>query len=83
MLSAFRNAVLFQINSPAVRPSYKGKQDRMREAPMTTGAQVLLFAGEFISLLFAAIVMIYFADRLRSDVLKSLHEPSKRHHFRE
>ena len=50
---------------------------------MTTGAQVLLFAGEFISLLFAAIVMIYFADRLRSDVLKSLHEPSKRHHFRE
>jgi hypothetical protein len=27
--------------------------------------------------------MMYFADRLRSDVLKSLHELSKRHHFRE
>jgi hypothetical protein len=55
----------------------------MREAPMTTGAQALLLAGEFICLLFAAIVMMYFADRLRSDVLKSLDEPSKRHHFRE
>ena len=61
----------------------KGKQDQMREAPMTTGAQALLFAGEFICLLFAAIVMMYFADRLRSDVLKSLDEPSKRQNFRE
>ena len=83
VLSTFRIAVLFQINSLAVRQSYKGKQDQMREAPMTTGAQALLFAGEFICLLFAAIVMMYFADRLRSDVLKSLDEPSKRHHFRE
>jgi hypothetical protein len=83
-LSTFRIAVLFQINSLAVRQSYKGKQDQMREAPMTTAAtQALLFAGEFICLLFAAIAMMYFADRLRSDVLKSLHEPSKRHHFRE
>ena len=50
---------------------------------MTTGAQALLFAGEFICLLFAAIARMYFADRLRSDVLKSLDEPSNRHHFRE
>ena len=50
---------------------------------MSTGSQALLFAGEFICLLFAAIVMMYFADRLRSDVLKSLVEPSNRHHFRE
>ena len=83
MLSTFRIAVLFQINSFAVRRLYKGKQTHMREAPMTTGAQALLFVGEFICLLFAAIVMMYFADRLRSDVLKSLDEPSKRHHFRE
>jgi len=83
VLSTFRIAVLFQINSLAVRQSYKGKQDQMREAPMTTGAQALLFAGEFICLLFAAIVMMYFADRRRSDVLKSLDEPSNRHHFRE
>ena len=61
----------------------QGEVDQMREAPMSTGAQALLFAGEFICLLFAAIVMMYFADRLRSDVLKSLDEPSKRHHFRE
>ena len=50
---------------------------------MSTGAQALLFAGEFICLLFATIVMMYFADRLRSDILKGLDEPSKRHHFRE
>ena len=49
---------------------------------MTAAAQALLFAGEFICLLFAAIAMMYFADRLRSDILKSLSEPSK-HHFRE
>ena len=45
--------------------------------------QALLFAGEFTCLLFAVIAMMYFADRLRSDVLKGLHEPSKRDHFRE
>jgi hypothetical protein len=50
---------------------------------MTTAGQALLFAGEFVCLLFAAIAMMYFADRLRSDVLASLNEPSKRHHFRE
>jgi hypothetical protein len=55
----------------------------MREGPMTTAAQALLFVGEFICLLFATIAMMYFADRLRYDVLKSLHELSKRHHFRE
>jgi len=61
----------------------QGQADQIREAPMSTGAQALLFAGEFICLLFAAIVMMYFADRLRSDVLKSLDEPSKRQNFRE
>ena len=52
---------------------------------MTTIAavQVLLFAGEVICLLFAVIAMMYFADRLRSDILKSLHEFSKRRHFHE
>jgi hypothetical protein len=55
----------------------------MMEGPMTTAGQAFLFAGEFVCLLFAAIAMMYFADRLRSDVLGSLNEPSKRHHFRE
>jgi len=55
----------------------------MREGPMTTAAQGLVFVSEFICLLFSTIAMMYFADRLRSDVLKRLHEPSKRHHFRE
>jgi hypothetical protein len=50
---------------------------------MGTVGQAFLFAGEFICLLFATIAMIYFADRLRSDVLRSLSEPSKNHHFRE
>jgi len=50
---------------------------------MTTAAQGLVFVSEFICLLFSTIAMMYFADRLRSDVLKRLHEPSKRHHFRE
>jgi hypothetical protein len=49
---------------------------------MTTVGQAFLFAGEFVCLLFAAIAMMYFADRLRSDVFGSLNEPSKRHHFR-
>jgi hypothetical protein len=82
LVSTFRIAVLFQINSLAARQSYKGTR-QMREGSMTTAAQALLFVGEFICLLFATIKMMYFADRLRSDVLKSLRELSKRHHFRE
>jgi hypothetical protein len=50
---------------------------------MTTAGQAFLFAGEFACLLFAAIAMMYFADQLRSDVLESVNESSKRHHFRE
>jgi hypothetical protein len=50
---------------------------------MTAGEQGLVFAGEFICLLFAVIAMIYFADRLRSDVLRRLNGLLKNHHFRE
>jgi hypothetical protein len=84
-ISIFRIAVLFQIKSRVTRPSYKGglSREQMREGPMTTAGQAFLFAGEFICLLFATIAMIYFADRLRSDVLRSLNELSKNHHFRE
>jgi hypothetical protein len=81
----FRIAVLFQINSQPGRRSYKGRRSRSKrgEGPMTTVGQAFLFASEFICLLFAVIAMIYFADRLRSDVLRSLNELSKNHHFRE
>jgi len=55
---------------------------------MRGGAHDHLRAGfsicqRFICLLFAVIAMIYFADRLRTDVLRSLNELSKNHHFRE
>ncbi len=38
---------------------------------MTTAGQALLFAGEAFCLTFAAIALVYFADRLRSDFLRS------------
>ncbi len=50
---------------------------------MATAGQAFLFAGEFICLLTAVIAMLYFADRLRSDILRSLNEHLKNHHFRE
>ncbi len=49
---------------------------------MTDIGPAVLIAG-FICLLFAAIAMIYYADRVRSDVLENLRRPSKDHgHFR-
>jgi hypothetical protein len=36
---------------------------------MTTAGQAFLYAGELFCLSFAAIAMVYFADRLRSDFL--------------
>ena len=36
---------------------------------MTTAGQAFLFAGELFCLSFAAIALVYFADRLRSDFL--------------
>jgi len=38
---------------------------------MTTAGQALLFAGEASCLTFAAIALVYFADRVRSDILRS------------
>lgn len=49
---------------------------------MTEAGQAFAMAGGFVCLLFATIAMIYYADRLRSDFLEGLREPSKRHHLR-
>jgi hypothetical protein len=49
---------------------------------MTDAGQAFLFAGGFFCLLSAGIAMIYYAERLRSDFLRSLHEPSGHQHFR-
>lgn len=49
---------------------------------MTDAGQALLFAGEFLCLLFSVIAMLYFADRVRSELLQILNELAKRHHFR-
>ena len=54
----------------------------LREGPMSTIGLTFLFAGGFLCLLFAVIAMLYFAERLRSDFLTSLHQPSKHHRFR-
>jgi len=49
---------------------------------MTNTGQALLFAGGFLCLLTAVIAMLYFAERLRSDLLESLNKPSEHHRFR-
>jgi hypothetical protein len=49
---------------------------------MTNAGQALLFAGGFFCLLTAVIAMLYFAERLRSDLLESLNKPSEHHRFR-
>ena len=49
---------------------------------MSTAGLAFLFAGGFSCLLFAVIAMLYFAERLRSDFLARLDEPSKHHRFR-
>ena len=36
---------------------------------MTVAGQAFLFAGEVLCLSFALIALVYFADRLRSDLL--------------
>ncbi len=36
---------------------------------MTTAGQAFLFVGEMLCLSFAAIALVYFADKLRSDFL--------------
>jgi hypothetical protein len=38
---------------------------------MTTAGQALLFVGEVFCLAFAAIALVYFADRLRSDAKRA------------
>ena len=43
---------------------------QIREGPMTTAGQALLFASEAFCLTFAAIALVYFADRVRSDFLR-------------
>jgi len=49
---------------------------------MTDAGPAFLFAGEFLCLLFAVIAMLYFADRVRCELLQSLYEIARRHHFR-
>jgi hypothetical protein len=67
-------------------PSGNRKSERCPKAdegwPMTDAGQALLFAGEFLCLLFSVIAMLYFADRVRSELLQILNELAKRHHFR-
>jgi len=46
---------------------------------MTNAGQAFLFAGAVFSLCFAGIALVYFADRLRSDVLEITNGSSKRH----
>jgi hypothetical protein len=56
----------------AVRPDAPAPQNtnkQTREGAMTTVGQALLFAGEGLCLTFAAIALVYFADRVRSDFL--------------
>jgi hypothetical protein len=73
-------ALLFQINSPPIprdklagnltgAPVPEDKTRKTREGPMTTAGQALLSAGELLCLSFAAIALLYFADRLRSGFL--------------
>jgi hypothetical protein len=71
---------LFQINSsltardrfalagnPADAPVPVNNQKR--EGPMTAAEQAFLSAGELLCLSFAAIALVYFADKLRSGLL--------------
>jgi hypothetical protein len=46
--------------------SVVGAKGKLREGPMTTAAQAFLSAGELFCLSFAAIALVYFADKLRS-----------------
>jgi len=45
---------------------------------MTNAGQAFLFACAVFSLCVAGIALVYFADRLRSDVLEALNAASKR-----
>jgi hypothetical protein len=76
----FRIALLFQINSSLIAwdrfalagnltdtPEPENKQ--IREGPMTAAGQAFLSIGGLFCLSFAAIALVYFADRLRSDFL--------------
>ncbi|WP_325634706.1 hypothetical protein [Bradyrhizobium sp.] len=49
---------------------------------MTNAEQAFLFAGGFSCLLGAVIATLYFADRLRSDLLAGLNGPFEHRHFR-
>lgn len=71
-------ALLFQINSSLITRDRFALADHLadvpvpenkikkKEGPMTTAGQALLSAGELFCLSFAAIPLVYFADRLRS-----------------
>jgi hypothetical protein len=49
---------------------------------MTSAGEAFLFAGGFSCLLGAVIATLYFADRLRSDLLAGLNGLSQHHRFR-
>jgi hypothetical protein len=50
-------------------PVTENEAKQMREAPMTSAGQTFLLAGDLFCLSFAAIALVYFADRLRSGFL--------------
>jgi len=55
---------------------------KMREGPMTSAGEAFLFAGAFSCLLGAVIAMLYFGDRLRSDLLAGFNGPFEHLRFR-